>query len=121
MKAIFTNAKPIYQQIADMIADDIIAGHLQENQQVPSTTEISIFFQVNRATAQKGLTELVEGGLVYKQRGIGMFVQPGAKQNLLEKRKLDFYSTYVKPMLHEARRIGLSEQEILTLLRGGDS
>ncbi|WP_054706032.1 GntR family transcriptional regulator [Bacillus sp. JCM 19041] len=116
MKAVFDDSKPIFQQIAEMIADDIVEGTLHEGDQVPSTTDISKFYQVNRATAQKGLTTLVDAGFVYKQRGVGMFVAGGARNKLLTERKTDFYKHYVKPMLVEARRIKLTKQEIIHFL-----
>ena len=116
MKVVFDDSKPIFQQISDMIANEIVEGELLEGDQVPSTTEISKFYQVNRATVQKGLAALVEDGYVYKQRGVGMFVAEGAKQKLLEKRKEDFYNEYVKPMMEEAKRIEIKKEELLELI-----
>ncbi|WP_078393941.1 GntR family transcriptional regulator [Shouchella patagoniensis] len=113
MKAVFDDSKPIFQQIAEMIADDIVEGFLKEGDKLPSTTELSAFYQINRATAQKGLTTLVEGGLVYKQRGVGMFVQKGAKATLTEQRKQHFYKHYIEPLLDEAKRIDLNKSEII--------
>lgn len=118
MKSVFDDSKPIFQQLAETIADDIVDGHLKEGDQVPSTTELSQFYQINRATAQKGLGLLVDKGLVFKQRGVGMFVTKGAKALLLEERQADFYKQYLQPMLNEARRIDLNEEDILRLIRG---
>lgn len=117
MKSTFDDSKPIFQQIADMIADDIVDGKLNEGDQVVSTTELSKFYQINRATAQKGLAILVDAGLVFKQRGVGMFVADGAKKTLLAKRKQDFYKQFVKPMLDEAKRIHLTEEEIIHFIK----
>lgn len=99
-----------------MIANDIVEGELLEGDQIPSTTEISKFYQVNRATVQKGLAALVEAGYVYKQRGVGMFVASGAKQKLLDKRKEEFYNEYLKPMLEEAKRIDIKKEELQNLI-----
>lgn len=117
MKSTFDDSKPIFQQIADMIADDIVDGQLNEGDQIVSTTELSKFYQINRATAQKGLAILVDAGLVFKQRGVGMFVADGAKKALLAKRKQDFYKQYVQPMLDEAKRIHLTEEEIIHFIK----
>ncbi|KOP82746.1 GntR family transcriptional regulator [Cytobacillus solani] len=117
MKSTFDDSKPIFQQIADMIADDIVDGQLKEGDQVVSTTELSKFYQINRATAQKGLAILVDAGLVFKQRGVGMFVAEGAKKMLLAKRKQDFYKQYIQPMLDEAKRIHLTEEEIIHFIK----
>ncbi|GKU83898.1 GntR family transcriptional regulator [Niallia sp. NCCP-28] len=117
MKAVFDDSKPIFQQISDMIANEIVEGELLEGDQIPSTTEISKFYQINRATVQKGLAALVDAGYVYKQRGVGMFVSKGAKQKLLEKRKEDFYNEYLKPMMEEAKRIEIKKGELLQLIK----
>ncbi|MCB5239732.1 GntR family transcriptional regulator [Niallia circulans] len=117
MKAVFDDSKPIFQQISDMIANEIVEGELVEGDQIPSTTEISKFYQINRATVQKGLAALVEAGYVYKQRGVGMFVSRGAKQKLLEKRKEEFYKEYVKPMMEEAKRIEIKKVELLQVIK----
>ncbi|PYF04711.1 GntR family transcriptional regulator [Ureibacillus chungkukjangi] len=116
MKVVLDDSKPIFQQISEMIANDIVEGELLEGDQIPSTTEISKFYQVNRATVQKGLAELVEAGYVYKQRGVGMFVASGAKQKLLDKRKEEFYNEYLKPMLEEAKRIDIKKEELQNLI-----
>ncbi|MER2237954.1 MAG: GntR family transcriptional regulator [Psychrobacillus sp.] len=116
MKVVFDDTKPIFQQISDMIANEIVEGELLEGDQIPSTTEISKFYQINRATVQKGLAELVDAGYVYKQRGVGMFVAEGAKQKLLEKRKEDFYNEYLKPMMEEAKRIEIKKEELYLMI-----
>lgn len=116
MKVVFDDTKPIFQQISDMIANEIVEGELLEGDQIPSTTEISKFYQINRATVQKGLAELVDAGYVYKQRGVGMFVAEGAKQKLLEKRKEDFYNEYLKPMMEEAKRIEIKKEELYQMI-----
>jgi len=116
VKVVFDDTKPIFQQISDMIANEIVEGELLEGDQIPSTTEISKFYQINRATVQKGLAELVDAGYVYKQRGVGMFVAEGAKQKLLEKRKEDFYNEYLKPMMEEAKRIEIKKEELYQMI-----
>lgn len=116
MKANIDDSKPIFQQISEMIADDIVDGELQEGEQIPSTTEISKFYQVNRATVQKGLSMLVDAGYAYKQRGVGAFVAEGAKDRLLAERKEEFHMHYVKPMLEEAKRIQMTKEEFIRLI-----
>ncbi|GAK14702.1 GntR family transcriptional regulator [Geomicrobium sp. JCM 19039] len=119
MKAVFDDSKPIFLQIADMILEDILDGTLQEEEQIPSTTEISSFYQVNRATIQKGLAILVEAGYVYKQRGVGMFVATGANEKLHEQRKTEFDKMFIKPMIEEARRLELKKDDIWKLIMEG--
>ena len=117
MKAVLDDSKPIFQQIHEMIEDDIIEGELQEGDQIPSTTEISKFYQVNRATAQKGLSVLVEDGYAYKQRGLGIFVSKDARSKLLEKRKNEFRKQYIKPMLEESKRLDMGLDEVIKFLK----
>lgn len=120
LKATFDDSKPIFQQIADMISDDIIEGSLTEGDKLPSTTDLSTFYQINRATAQKGLASLVDKDLIYKQRGVGMFVQRGAKKRLLDERKQAFFVSYIKPMLSEAKRIQLTDTEVIDFIKKKD-
>ncbi|MBY7141564.1 GntR family transcriptional regulator [Virgibacillus sp. NKC19-3] len=117
MRAVLDDSRPIFQQISEMIADDIVEGELQEGDQIPSTTEISKFYQVNRATVQKGLSMLIDAGYAYKQRGVGVFVARGAKSQLLEKRKEDFQIQYIQPMLEEAKRLQMTKDEVIQFIR----
>lgn len=116
MKAVLDDSKPIFQQIYEMIEDDIIEGELDEGDQIPSTTDLSKFYQVNRATAQKGLAVLVDEGYAYKQRGVGIFVADGATKKLRDKRKKDFQLQFIKPMLEESRRLRMSKEEVIKFI-----
>ncbi|WP_411676429.1 GntR family transcriptional regulator [Caproicibacter sp.] len=115
----FTNEKPIFQQVAEELEDAVLSGAFQEEEQIPSTTEISVSYKINPATALKGINLLVEGSIVYKRRGIGMFVAPGAKQKILEKRKQSFYRAFVIPMVREAEKLGLGPEETAELMKRG--
>ena len=81
----------IYLQIAQMLEDDILRGIYREEEQVPSTNELARVYHINPATAAKGINLLVADGILYKKRGIGMFVATGAEQALRNKRKSAFY------------------------------
>ena len=83
---------------------------------MPSTNEIVTFFKVNHITVSKGVTELVENGVLYKKRGVGMFVAEGARDKLLEARRDGFVEEYLKPMLEEARKLDLTEEDIQTMI-----
>ncbi|MCF6139414.1 GntR family transcriptional regulator [Pseudalkalibacillus berkeleyi] len=116
MKPTLDESQPIFHQIAVMIMDDIVEGRLKEGEQVPSTNDLSRFYNINPATARKGLQSLVDSNIIYKQRGVGMFVNKGAMQQLLDKRKEDFFSEYVEPLLQEANRIHLSKSAIIEMI-----
>lgn len=113
MKALLDESQPIFQQIAQMIIDDIVDSVLKEGERVPSENELSRFYNINRATARKGLQALVDQDIIYKQRGIGMFVKEGARKQVLRDKQKHYREYYIRPMLEEARRIGMTVEEVM--------
>lgn len=112
-------ARPIFVQIAERIEDDIIEGRLPEESQVPSTNHFASFYQINPATAAKGVGLLVEEGILYKKRGIGMFVATGAYARLLEKRREQFFNQYIVTMLKEAEKLGITSEQLTEMIQKG--
>jgi DNA-binding transcriptional regulator YhcF (GntR family) len=112
----FNNEKPIYIQLAEAIEDNILRGVFEEEAQIVSTTEISVKYRINPATANKGVNILVDEGILYKKRGLGMFVSTGAKDKILEKRKIGFYEGYVTALLEEASKLNISRKEIIEMI-----
>ena len=112
----FDGEKPIYLQIAEQIEDAILTEAFPEETQIPSTTEISATYRINPATALKGISRLVEEGMVYKKRGLGMFVSRGAKEKIMEKRKRDFYANFVVSLLEEAEKLGITRRELAAMI-----
>ena len=103
----------IYLQIARMLEDDILRGVYREEEQVPSTNELARAFRINPATAAKGINLLAASGVLYKRRGIGMFVAPGAEEAVKAQRRAAFYDGYVLPLVREGRSLDLSEDCLL--------
>ena len=120
MNEILTQEKSIYLQIAEMIETDILRNILLEEERVPSTNELAKLYAINPATAAKGVNILVDEGVLYKKRGIGMFVATGAKEGILNRRRNEFYDNYVKKLLEEAASIGLDKDEVIKLIQTGD-
>ena len=120
MNEILTQEKSIYLQIAEMIETDILRDILLEEERVPSTNELARLYAINPATAAKGVNILVDEGVLYKKRGIGMFVSAGAKEAILSRRKNEFYDNYVKKLLEEAASIGLGKEEVIQLIQSGN-
>jgi len=114
------DSRPIFMQIAEKIEDDIIEERLPEETQVPSTNQFAAFYQINPATAAKGVNLLVDQGILYKKRGIGMFVAAGARQGLMEKRKTQFYEQFVVSMVQEAEKLGITTEQLVEMIRKGD-
>ena len=110
-------SRPIFQQIAEQIENDIISGALPEETQVPSTNEFAAFHRINPATAGKGVNLLVDEGILYKKRGIGMFVAEGAKARLVAKRRDQFREQFVAPLLAEATKLGISGADLAAMIQ----
>lgn len=111
--------KPIYVQLSEWLSDMIISGTIPEGEQIPSTTEISVEYKVNPATALKGINMLVDKGVIFKKRGLGMFVSVGAVEKLKAERQQDFQQTYVDKMCAEAKKLGISKNEIIAMIERG--
>ena len=117
MQQRLTDDKSIYLQISQMIETDILRGILLEEERVPSTNELAKLYTINPATAAKGINLLVAEGILYKKRGIGMFVSPGAGERVKAKRKAAFYDGYVKPLVKEGASLSLSGEELVAMVR----
>lgn len=116
MKLILNTNDPIFIQIARFIEDEIMIGDIEEETQIPSTTEISKLYTINPATVLKGINVLVDQGILYKKRGIGMFVVEGARLMIKDERKETFRKVVLEDLLKEANKLGISKQEIIEQL-----
>lgn len=112
----FNNDKPIFLQISETIEDGILIGAFKEDEQVPSITEFSTLYKINPATANKGINLLVEENILYKKRGIGMFVSKGATKKIANKRQGEFYKNYVQSMIKEAKKLHLTPDDIIAMI-----
>jgi GntR family transcriptional regulator len=113
---VIEDGRPIFAQIAESLEASICAGSLPEGSQVPSTNELAAFHRINPATAAKGVNQLVSDGVLYKQRGIGMFVAEGARARLLERRKEQFAEQFITPLMRESVRLGLDRDHVIKLI-----
>lgn len=112
----FSGEKPLFQQVADQIAEGIFNGAYLEGEQIPSTTEISKSYQINPATVLKGMNLLVERQLIEKKRGIGMFVLPGAQERVRSARKEEFLNKEVLEVVAEAKKLGITAEQLKQLI-----
>ena len=111
-----SDTQSIYLQISQMIETDILRGILLEEERVPSTNELAKLYTINPATAAKGVNILVEEGILYKKRGIGMFVASGAAKVIRTKRKNDFYDVKLRELLTEAKSLGITKEELIAMI-----
>jgi GntR family transcriptional regulator len=116
---VFDDRSPIYQQIADKIKEDILSGALGEDEQVMSTNQYASFYRINPATAAKGFHQLIEEGVLYKRRGIGMFVSPSAREKLLAERRYRFFEQVVDAVVNEARMLGIPLSDVVRRIEEG--
>jgi DNA-binding transcriptional regulator YhcF (GntR family) len=111
--------KPIFLQFAEELEKNILKGIFEEESQIPSTTEVAITFKINPATANRGVNLLVDEGIIYKKRGIGMFVAAGAREKIIAKRRSAFYDSYVLPLLKESKNLNIKKNEVITMIERG--
>ena len=112
----FSEDRTIYEQISEIIERDILRGDLKEDDQAPSTNQFAKVYQINPATARKGMNLLVEEGVLYKKRGMGMFVAKGARQIIIKKRQKVFFDEMLPQLLREAKRLDITKEEVLEYL-----
>ncbi|SMG56780.1 transcriptional regulator, GntR family [Paenibacillus aquistagni] len=108
--------KSIYLQIAELIENDILSGTIEEDGQVPSTNQFAKVLQINPATAAKGINLLVDEGILFKKRGVGMFVSEGAKSMVLKKRRKQFAEIELPRLFHEAQAVQITKEELIQMI-----
>jgi len=108
---------PLFIQISEIIEDMILDEEFKEEEQIFSTNQLAESFKINPATARKGFNILVDQNIIYKKRGVGMFVKEGAKEIIKEKRKKHFLDNYLLNMIHEAKKLNISKQELVNMIK----
>ena len=116
MKLILNDNEPIFIQIANAIEDEILSQGVKEEEQIPSTTELSKLYKINPATVLKGINILVDQNILYKKRGIGMFVSKGANEIIKGARKESFKNVYIKDLIQEANKLAIKKEELIEMI-----
>ena len=117
MKLILNEDEPIFIQISKAIEDEILTDNIKEDEQVPSTTELSRLYNINPATVLKGMNILVDKNILYKKRGLGMFVNSGAKNTIKLLRKESFKNKVIKNLIEEANKLERDKDELLEMIK----
>ena len=112
----FDGREPIYQQIAEAIRGEILSGALSEGDKVMSTTQYATTYRINPATAAKAFAQLVDEGILRKQRGLGMYVTDGAPERLRAQRREAFFTERLEPVLREADVLGITRGDLIAHL-----
>ena len=108
----FTNDKAIYLQMADRLCDEILAGTYKEDDRIPSVREYAVLLQVNTNTAVKAYDELARANIIYNKRGLGYFVTPGAKKQILKERKQEFMKERLPELFRQMQLLGIGIEEV---------
>ena len=109
---IFTNDKAIYIQMADRLCDEILAGKYQDDDRIPSVREYSVLLEVNTNTAVKAYDELARANIIYNKRGLGYFVTPGAKKQILKERKKEFMKERLPELFRQMQLLGITLEDV---------
>ena len=109
---IFSNDKAIYIQIADRLCDEILAGKYKDDDRIPSVREYAVLLEVNTNTAVKAYDELGRANIIYNKRGLGYFVTPGAKKQILKERKQEFMKERLPELFRQMRLLGIGIEEV---------
>lgn len=117
MKYTLDDNKPIFLQIKEHIEDSIINETMKPDERIPSTNEFAKYYKINPATAAKGANELVDEGILFIRRGVGMFVAEDAREILIEKRKEQFYKSYMLPLKGEAEKLRISKEQLIEMVK----
>ena len=105
--------KLIFEQVAEIVENQILDGYLKADDQSPSTTEFANVYSINPATARKGLNILVDEGILYKKRGMGMFVTKDAKKIIINKRKDEYISNILPDLIKNMTMLGITREELI--------
>ena len=111
--------KPIFIQIAEQLEDSIFTGIYPEETKIPSTNEFSTLLNINPHTVLKGMNLLVDDEIIYKKRGLGMFVKEGAVEKIRQKRQGQFYDQFIATLIDEASKLHMTKKEIISLIERG--
>lgn len=116
MNYVANSEVPLFVQIATNIEESIFLGVYKDETQIPSTTELSVGYKINPATVLKGMNLLVENSIIYKKRGIGMFVCEGAREIIKEKRLKSFNQSFIVPLVAESKKLAFGNKEIIEMI-----
>jgi len=109
--------KPLYVQIAEWLKGEILNENIKEEERIYSQYQLAEMFTINPATAAKGLNILADEAVVYKKRGLGMFVSSNAKQFIQTKRRDQILGRMIKELVMEAKRLEVSESELIWMIQ----
>ncbi len=115
----WNDSQPIYRQLRDRVIAMILDGVLKEGDPLPSVRTVAAEYRVNPLTVLKGYQQLADEQLVEKRRGLGMFINTGARAILLQGERQKFLKEQWPRVHATIRRLGLTPQELLDAAASG--
>jgi GntR family transcriptional regulator len=109
--------KPIYVQISEFLETEILSGSILHDEKMYSQYQLAEMFNINPATAAKGLNILADEGILYKKRGLGMFVSPHAKEKISKRRTNQLLKPLISELVLEADRLGIHEDDLISMMK----
>jgi GntR family transcriptional regulator len=113
MSITWNDNAPIYRQLRDRVVAMILDGVLKPGDALPSVRQVAADFQLNPITVSKAYQELVDEQLVEKRRGLGMYVNEGARDALLKSERERFLREEWPMLYARLKRMGLDLQTLI--------
>jgi GntR family transcriptional regulator len=113
MNPTWSDDQPIYRQLRDRMVATILEGAIAEGEALPSARTVSAEYRINHLTVLKAYQELSDEGLVENRRGVGLFVNPGARERLLRTERRRFLEEEWPRIRSVIQRLGLKPQDLL--------
>src|SRR3954471_11090912 len=108
----WNDGQPIYRQLRDRVVHMILEGVLKEGDPLPSVRNVAAENRVNPLTVLKAYQELVDEDLVETRRGLGMFVNGGARDLLLKGERRKFLTEEWPRVAGTIQRLGLTQKDL---------
>ena len=112
----FNENIPIYLQIKEEIENAIISKSIKEEDKIESIRSLAQEYRLNPQTISSAFSELINEGILYKKRGIGLFVNKGAQQKLKKKKSSEFRKNELRKVIQKGKTFGIEKSEILEVL-----
>ncbi len=117
MKLNAEGTKPIYVQIAEWLETEILDESIRGDEKMYSQYQLAEMFNINPATAAKGINILADNDILYKKRGLGMFVSSNAKERIQIKRKNETLKNLIVDLVIEAEHLNIDETELIDMVK----
>ena len=109
----FSNDKPIFQQMADRLCEEILAETYKDDDRIPSVREYAVMLEVNTNTAVKAYELLSRENIIYNKRGLGYYVTPGAREQILKQRRKVFLEQQLPELFRQMSLLRLGIEDIV--------